>query len=304
MPVMLLTSGYGCGVTVSSLALALSGPRPSLLVEASARQASIRTGYRQGAWGGEVGLFHLAQAHLQNQLAEAFEAHLRRLDEEGNRLVLPGLTDPTQAGALAGTWGPLSLLLRAMDQQAGFDVVVDAGHIAVEGGGLHRTLYPAPLAHRADLVVLVLRNTLTSVAQTLPVARVLHSELESHGSGSDALRLLVVRELSPAAGGLRSDAIARRFKTPVVDLLPWDEAAARLFTHGAQRPPRLAKLPLVKQARKSVQAISVAVHTRRRALDMPVAPVMSPAETGVLQRLAASRLPAPVRDPRQVVSRG
>ncbi|MBB5109354.1 hypothetical protein [Streptomyces spectabilis] len=301
---MLLTSGYGCGVTVSALALALSGPRPSLLVEAPARQASIRTGYRQGAWGGEVGLYHLAQAHLQNQLAEAFEANLRQLDEEGNRLVLAGLTDPTQAGALAGTWEALSLLLRAMDQRAGFDVVVDAGQVVVAGGGLHRTLYPAPLAHRADLVLLVLRNTLTSVAQTLPVARVLHRELESHGSGGDVLRLLVVRELSPAAGGLRSDAIARRFQVPVVDLLPWDEAAGRLFTHGAPRPPRLARLPLVRQARKSVQAIGVEVHTRRRALDMPAGPVMSPAEAGVLQRLAANRIPAPGPDPRQVMARG
>ncbi|GHC88268.1 hypothetical protein [Streptomyces flavofungini] len=306
MSVMLLTGGHGCGVTVSSLALALSAPRPTLLVEAAARQASIRTGYRQGAWGGEVGLFHLAQAQLQNQLAEAFEAHLRRLDEDGNRLLLPGLTDPAQAGALAATWEPLSLLLRAMDQQAGFDVVVDAGQVVVEGGGLHRTLYPAPLAQRADLVLLVLRNTLTSVAQTLPVARLLQGELEQHGTGADALRLLVVQELSASSGGLRSDEIARRFRTPVVDLLPWDPAAGTLLTHGAHRPPRLAKMALVKQARKTVQAIGVEVNTRRRALDMPAAPGISPAEAGVLQRLAASRLPAPVpvQDPRQVMARG
>lgn len=300
MSVMVLAGGHGCGVTVSCLALALSSARPSLLVEAVAKQASIRSGYRQGAWGGEVGLWHLAQAHLQNQLAEAFEAHLRPLDAQGDRLLLPGLTDPTQAAALVGTWEPLSLLLQTMDQHAGYDVVVDAGQVVVEGGGLHPGLFPAVLAHRADVVLLVVRNSLTSVAQTLAVARVLQGELERRGSGADALRLLVIQELSAAAGGLRTDAIARRFGVPVVEMLPWDATAGALFTHGAQRPVKLAKLGLIKQARKAMQAIGVQVHTRRRALDMPAAPVSSPVVAGVLQRLASSRQapPVPPSDPR------
>ncbi|GGV62847.1 hypothetical protein GCM10010277_68470 [Streptomyces longisporoflavus] len=304
MSVMVLAGGHGCGVTVSCLALALSSARPSLLVEAAAKQASIRSGYRQGAWGGEVGLWHLAQAHLQNQLAEGFEAHLRPLDADGNRLLLPGLTDPTQASALAGTWEPLSLLLQAMDQHAGYDVVVDAGQVVVDGGGLHPALFPAVLAHRADVVLLVVRNTLTSVAQTLPVARLLQAELEQRGSGADALRLLVIQELPASAGGLRTDAIARRFAVPVVDMLPWDTTAGTLFTHGSQRPPKLMKLGLLKQARKTVQAIGVEVHTRRRALDMPTPPVSSPVVAGVLQRLSSSRqAPPPTsRDPRLGVS--
>ncbi|MFG2651251.1 hypothetical protein [Streptomyces sp. NPDC048436] len=304
MSVMVLAGGHGCGVTVSSLGLALSSVRPSLLVEAAAKQASIRTGYRQGAWGGDVGLWHLAQAHLQNQLAEAFEAHLRPLDAEGNRLLLPGLTDPTQAGALAGTWEPLSLLLLAMDQHAGYDVVVDAGQVVVAGGGLHPSLFPAVLAHRADVVLLVVRNSLTSVAQTLPVARVLQGELERDGSGADALRVLVIQELPLSAGGLRTDAIARRFAVPVVDMLPWDATAGTLFTHGSQRPAKLAKLPLIKQARKTMQAIGVEVHTRRRALDMPAPPVSSPVVAQVLQRLSSSRQapPVPPQDPRLGVS--
>ncbi|MEV0521835.1 hypothetical protein AB0I66_00265 [Streptomyces sp. NPDC050439] len=289
---------------MSSLALALASARPSLLVEAAAKQASIRTGYRQGAWGGDVGLWHLAQAHLQNQLAEAFEAHLRPLDADGNRLLLPGLTDPTQASALAGTWEPLSLLLQAMDQHAGYDVVVDGGQVVVDGGGLHPTLFPAVLAHRADVVLLVVRNSLTSVAQSLPVVRVLQGELERRGSGADALRLLVVHELHTSAGGLRTDAIARRFAVPVVDLLPWDTAAGTLFTHGSQRPLKLMKLRLIKQARKTMQSIGVEVHTRRRALDMPAAPVSSPVVAGVLQRLSSTRAvpPVPPQDPRLGVS--
>jgi hypothetical protein len=291
MAVVMLASAHGAGATVTSLAMALADTRPSLLVEADARQGSIRTGYRQGAWGGEVGLWHLAQAHLQGQLAEAFEAHLRPLDSEGHRLLLPGLTDPRQASALSGVWEATSLLLQAMDQHAGYDVLVDAGQVLVDGSALHARLFPAPLAHNADAVLLVMRNTLTSVAQTLPVAQVLREELERSGSGQDALRLLVIQELSSAAGGLRSDAIARRFSVPVADLLPWDPEAGALFTHGAARPPKLAKLALVKQARKTMQATQMVVNDRRRALDMPPAPVHSPVVAGMLQRLAAVRQP-------------
>ncbi|MEV6796411.1 hypothetical protein AB0M87_31470 [Streptomyces sp. NPDC051320] len=287
MSVLMVASAHGSGATVTSLALALAGPRPSLLVEADAHQGSIRTGYRQGQWGGEVGLWHLAQAQFQHQLPEAFEGHLRTLDQDGNRLILPGLTDPTQAPALAGVWEPLALLIQAMDQHAGYDVVVDAGRVAVEPGRVHPTLFPAALAHRADVVVLVVRNTLTSVAQSLPLVRALQDDLERSGSGAEALRLVLVQELSAGRGGLRSDAIARRLRVPVVDILPWDTTAGALLTHGSPNPVRLSKLALLKQARKTCQLLAVEAANRRRALDMPAAPVSSPVVAGVLQRLSA-----------------
>ncbi|MCX4554234.1 hypothetical protein [Streptomyces sp. NBC_01500] len=288
MSVILVASAHGSGATVTSLALALAGPRPSLLVEADAHQGSIRTGYRQGQWGGEVGLWHLAQAQFQHQLPDAFEAHLRTLDLDGNRLILPGLTDPTQAPALAGVWEPLALLMQAMDQHAGYDVVIDAGRVTVEPGRIHPVLFPAPLAYRADAVVLVVRNSLTSVAQTLPVVRALQNDLERSGSGAEALRLLLVQELPANRGGLRSDAIARRLRAPVVDILPWDPAAGSLLTHGSPQPVRLAKLALIKQARKTAQLLAVEASNRRRALDMPAATVTSPDVAGVLQRLSAA----------------
>ena len=68
MSVIALTSAHASGVTVSSLAMALAGPRPSLLAEADAKGGSIRTGYRMGEWGGEVGLWHLAQADREGSL--------------------------------------------------------------------------------------------------------------------------------------------------------------------------------------------------------------------------------------------
>ncbi|SHN30889.1 hypothetical protein SAMN05216268_13325 [Streptomyces yunnanensis] len=284
MSVIALTSAHASGVTVSSLALALSGARPSLLAECDAKGGSIRTGYRMGEWGGEVGLWHLAQADREDKLAEAFEAHLRRFDADGARLWLPGLTDPLQAAAMAQTWDPLGLLLQAMDQHAGYDVVIDAGRLVVEPGGVHPSLYPRPLLHRADLVLLVVRNTLTSVAQSLSLARCLQLELEERGSGADALRLLLVQE-----GDVPEHEITRRLQIPVIGTLPWEEKGGRLLTHGTVRQVKPASMRLFKHARQTAHAVQVDASTRRLRMQLPPASVASPKVAGVVQRLLAPR---------------
>ncbi|MCX5115470.1 hypothetical protein OOK13_45065 [Streptomyces sp. NBC_00378] len=286
MSLVAVVSAHSCGSTVTSLALALAGDRPTLLAECGATVGSVRTGYRVGEWGGEVGLWHLAQADRQGQLPEAFEAHLRRLDRDGNRLWLPGLTDPLQAAALAQTWEPLGTLLQAMDQHAGYDVIADCGRIVLKPGGVHTSLFPAPLLWRADLVLLVVRNTITSVAQTSPVVRALKEALEQHGTGADALRLLLVKD---PAGNLSSNEIGARLQVPVVAALPWDEKAARLFTHGSARTPKLSALSLVKQAREESRRIEVDARTRRDRLGMGLARMSSPMVAGLVQRLASHR---------------
>ncbi|MDI3390053.1 hypothetical protein QIS99_28245 [Streptomyces sp. B-S-A8] len=293
MSVTVITSAHSCGTTVSSLALALSCPKVSLLVEADCAQGSVRHGFQQGRWGPEIGLWHLAEAQLHQQLAEAFEAHMRPMDAENNRWILPGLTDPAQAPALAPVWEPLASLLQAMDQGAGYDVFVDAGRVSLEPGQLHTSLYPSRLLHRADLVLLVVRNSVTSVAQTVPVAAALREELDRSGTGADALRVLMIAEQGRAQG-MPSDAIARRLQAPVVAMLPWDPDTATYFTHGSERPPKLAKSPLLKQARTACSQLEVETRTRRLRLQMPPAAVSSPVVAGVLQRLAASRQQAPM----------
>ncbi|MDG4859293.1 hypothetical protein P8605_14185 [Streptomyces sp. T-3] len=285
MALIVVMSAHSCGVTVSSLALALSGERPTLLAECEASKAgSVRTGYRSGEWGGEVGLWHLAQADRQNQLPEAFEAHLRRLDRDGNRLWLPGLTDPLQAAALAQTWEPLATLLQTMDQHAGYDVIVDAGRIVLQPGGVHPSLFAAPLLFRADLVLLTMRNTITSIAQSAPVVRAIRTALDQHGTGADTLRLLLIEE-----GKISSTEISGRLQVPVAGALPWDESAAHVLTHGAQRAPKLASFKLLKRGRSTVRDLAVEVQTRRLRLRPPAAPVDSPVVAGMVQRLSSLR---------------
>ncbi|MFD5728945.1 hypothetical protein ACFWMT_22980 [Streptomyces sp. NPDC058368] len=286
MSMVSVVSAHSCGATMASLALALASHRPTLLAECGAGVGTVRTGYRVGEWGGEVGLWHLAQADRQGQLPEAFEAHLRRLDAEGNRLWLPGLTDPLQAAALAQTWEPLGELLRAMEMDGqGYDIVADCGRVVLEPGGVHTSLFPAPLLWRSDLVLMVLRNSVTSVAQTSPVVRALKDALEQHGGGVDTLRLLLVKE---PAGTLSSSEVASRLQVPVAGMLPWDEPAARLFTHGVGNPKQ-ASLPLMKQAREAARLIGVEIHTRKTRLGYMPAPVSSSVVAGLMQRLTSKR---------------
>ncbi|WP_234444200.1 MULTISPECIES: MinD/ParA family ATP-binding protein [Streptomyces] len=276
----MLVSAHAAGVTVSSLALALSGPRRTLLAECRPLGGSIRTGFRQGLeWGGEVGLAHLADADRAGDLAGAFETHLRPLDAQGHRLILPGLTDPLQAPALARTWEPLLTLFQAMDREAGYDVVIDGGPVLLEPGGVHAAFCPVPLLQGADVVVLVARNTRTSIAQSLAVARGLREELSARGSG--VLRLLLIEE-----GRLASGEIAQRLRIPVLGALPWDPVAGALFTHGSDRPPKLAKLPLMEAAQHLWEALGVLERDRTMGLSAPPVPVRAPGAAGVLKRLS------------------
>lgn len=257
MAVIALASGRSCGVTCSALALALTSPRPTVLVEADPAGGTVRAGYLGGEGSAQVGLHRLAAADRQGTLAREFEQHLSSLDQEhsGNRLLLPGLTDPSQAPSLARTWDALAVLLRVMDE-SGFDVIIDAGRIVTESHTrLSTTVYPTPLLHRADVVLLVVRNTQASLVASRPAARVLREELAHNGTGADALAVLVIEE-----GRFSSSNVARGLETPVVAALAWDPDTADVLTHGQFRKTTRA---LHRSARTAHGPINEVVSRRR-----------------------------------------
>lgn len=252
---IVVLSAHSCGVTVSSLALALSSPWPTLLAEADCRFGTVRSGLRQGMPGGEIGLGHLGRALREGQLAQAFEAFLQPLAADGTRAWLPGLTDPLQAADLEHVWEPLGGLLREREAQ-GWQIIIDAGRLAFTAGRLDPAHCPAPLIYQADMIVVAVRNTPTSLAQTRPAVRALREDLAAAGR-PDVVRLLLVEE-----GQLQSHDVSRALESahqagpPVVAALPWDERAAQVLTHGAQRPnlPKLRLLPRAREAARAIQA--------------------------------------------------
>jgi hypothetical protein len=276
---IVVVSAHSCGVTVSSLALALASPWPTLLAEADCRFGAVRAGLRQGMPGGEVGLGHLGRALREGQLAEAFGAFLQPLATDGTRAWLPGLTDPLQAADLEHIWEPLAGLLREAEAQ-GRQVIVDGGRLAFTAGRLDPVHCPALLIYQADMVVVAVRNTPTSLAQTRPAVRALREDLAAAG-GHDVVRLLLIEE-----GQLQSHDVSRALDTahqtgpPVVGALPWDERAAQVLTHGAQRPnlPKSRLLPRAREAARAIRSEMQALTLRQpRMPDQPPATLHAPA---------------------------
>ncbi|WP_331730792.1 hypothetical protein [Streptomyces sp. NBC_01174] len=285
MPVTALLSAKSCGVTASALALALASKRPSLLAECDPAGGTVRAGFLNGEVGAGYGLYHLAAAERTgpDALANAFANHLWPMDEAGHRKLLPGLTDPAQAAALSRTWPSLSEVLHVLSSDAGYDVLMDAGRLALESGRLHPTLTPAPLIHRADLVLLVVRGTEQSLTLARHVIDPLRTELQERGSGADALGLLLIED-----GSYRAHQVAEALKVPVLAALPWDPDTAGYLAHGGRPPRGYGRSPLLRHARTGTEQIEAAASRRRIQQEFP-ARQANPQLAGVMQRLAEQR---------------
>ncbi|WP_369228810.1 hypothetical protein AB5J56_00290 [Streptomyces sp. R21] len=282
MPVTCIVSAKSCGVTTAALALTLASTRPSLLAECDPAGGTIRAGLLQGQVGAGYGLAHLAAADRVGpvELANAFASHLWPLDgTAGHRKVLPGLTDPAQAAALGRTWPALSDVLHVMAESAGHDVFVDAGRLALEAGHLHPTLTPAPLLHRADLVLLAVRGTEQGLTLARHLMRPLRAELDQHGSGYDALGLLLIED-----GPFRAHQVADALQAPVLASLPWDPETAAYLTNGGKPPRGFARSSLLRYARTATEQFEALATRRQIQQHYPSAPA-HPQLARVLDRL-------------------
>ncbi|MEN8651707.1 hypothetical protein ABCR94_14040 [Streptomyces sp. 21So2-11] len=283
MPVTALVSAKSCGVTTSALALTLSSNRPSLLAECDPAGGTVRAGIMQGQVTAGYGLYHLAAAERTgaDALAGAFASHLWPLDAAGQRKLLPGLTDPAQAAALGRTWPALSEIMHVLSEEAGYDVFIDAGRVALESGRLHTTLTPAPLLYQADLVLMVVRGTEQSLTLARHLITPLRAELAEHGSGADALGLLLIED-----GPSRAHQVAEALKAPVLAALPWDAGTAGYLSNGG-RPPRGYGLrsPLLRHARTATENFEAAASRRHIQRQYPARPA-NPQLSGVLARLS------------------
>src|SRR5688500_7533387 len=103
MAIIAMVSGKGSpGVSTAALACTLAWDSRIVLTECDPAGGSILTGYLNQLEIPPIGLLPLAAAALRDQLAEVFPHQLVDLDRKrlGHRLVLPGITDPVQAGTI------------------------------------------------------------------------------------------------------------------------------------------------------------------------------------------------------------
>ncbi|WP_331719637.1 hypothetical protein [Streptomyces virginiae] len=288
MTVTALVSAKSSGVTTSALAMTLSSTRPSLLAECDPAGGTLRAGFFQAQITAGTGLYHLAVAERagEDALAQAFADHLVRLDASGNRQVLPGLTDPAQAPALERSWPALAQVMRVLSDEGGYDVIIDAGRLALESGRLHSTLTPAPLLHGADLVLLVVRATDQSLALARHMTEPLRNELTDRGNSAGALGVLLIEN-----GPRRPHEVSEALRLPVMAALPWEPDTAAYLAGTGGAPRKLHKSALLGAARTALGHLQAAAS--RRALHQQYPPTSSaPTPSALAAQPPAAALPA------------
>jgi hypothetical protein len=243
------------GASTTALAFTLAWSGRTILAECDPAGGDILAGYLSGLdIPSDRGLLPLAVAELRDRLNEEFWSQLLDLDAPKlQRLVLPGISDPQQAGTLRPTWTRLAAYFAELEyMQPHFDVIADCGRLTTSAP-------PLPLLHRADLVLMVLRReSLRTVSPLVPALTFLRRELTENGAGESALGLVIVGD-----GKYRRAEVERKLGLPVLAELPTDEKTAIVLSNGG----RLAgSRDLLRAAASAEHRIREAIAVRRRTL--------------------------------------
>jgi hypothetical protein len=258
MGILLLTSTSGSpGTTTLAVGLALTWPRPVLLVDADpgAHQA-ILAGYLTGSGASGKGLLRVAEAHRDRRsLREVvIDQTMPLADDDALRLFLPGVARAGSASHFGPVWEDLAETFDRLDD-VDFDVIVDCGRLGTAG-------LPGPLVERSAAVAVVLTSSLRSVMS----ARVHLPVLQDQGRGEQGrLGLIVVGEGQPYGRG----EIAKALQLPVVATVVHDPKVAGHLSDGRPRARRFESSALIRglrdtaaQLAESLQRSSDAVRSR------------------------------------------
>lgn len=253
MALYVLTSASGSpGVSTVATGLAYNWPRPVLLIDADPTGSSpLLAGHFRGELEPGPGLIDLAVAAAEGHLDEAFPTAITKLPNSDVRF-LAGIRSHEQAHSLRSLWPQLLDVLRRLDE-AGHDVIVDAGRLGLVG-------CPHDLIDRADVVVLVTRNSLVSLAGARSWAANLRTRFGEHG-GVSRLGLLIVNDVPRRVQAYSAGQVARALQLPVIATVPHDRDAAEVYSHGAPRLKNFNTSSLVKAYAAAAEALRL-VHAR------------------------------------------
>ncbi|MGW5465430.1 hypothetical protein [Streptomyces sp. NPDC003996] len=260
---MALIALAGCsgapGVTTTALALLLSWPleagRRMILTECDPDGGAVLHGLLQGTLGDRYGLRNLSVAARKGEFSDAFWRQLIDLSSEDgkqdsprDRLLLPGITDPSQSASLGQVWKILGQMFRGIEAESGHDVLIDLGRRGAYGPS-------GVLAEQADATFVVVRNTLRCLQAAEGHVRALKERVGDVG-------VLVVNEGPYPAGEVR-----RVLQVPVIATLPYAPKDARVLSDGAEQPRHFTRSPLMKAARTSSTLLVQRAALRRARLD-------------------------------------
>lgn len=253
MALYVLASASGSpGVSTTAQGLAEHWPRPVLLLDADPTGSSaVLAGRFRGDLEPGAGLIDLAVAAAEGRLEEAFPAAIARLPDTEVGF-LAGIRSHEQAHSLRSLWPQLIGVLRRLDE-AGHDVIVDAGRLGLVGS-------PSELIDAADVVALLTRNSLVSLAGARSWAATLRTRFAEMG-GSSRLGLIIVEDTPRRVQAYGEGQIARALQLPVITKLPHDKDVAEVYSHGARPTKNLVNAGLIKAYAAAAEALRL-VHAR------------------------------------------
>jgi hypothetical protein len=225
----LLSAGGSPGVTTAGLALTLSWPSRVVLAECDPSGGDVLAGLLAGHLPASNGLLPLAlEAGAGSEVpADTLWRQLIELDEEHNRLLLAGISDPRQSAALQSSLPWIADALQAMQA----DVVADCGR-------LDAVAAVRPVLAAASLAVLVLRPTLRQVSRAVP-----RIEMLTNLVGKDRVVALLVGD-----GTASGREVAKTLGVPVAGQLPDDGKTAAVLSDGLGSRRSLDSRPLIRAA--------------------------------------------------------
>lgn len=257
MALIALTSANGSpGVTTSALGLALTWPRPTVLIEADPTGArAIPAGYlRGGELPSTKTIVDLAVSHRQGTLAHDLPHTLFALPGTTVQ-VLTGPLRHTQTRALETLWEPLAVILKGLEAN-GQDVIIDIGRLGLQGSAYE--LFAA-----ADLALLATHTNLPALVAASSWAPTLRTTFERTGSSMN-LRALLVGDGRPYGAKEASKVLGM----PVLASLAWDPETAAVYSQGATPRRKFESAPLNKALRAAVQAAQSTLATSRAQLEL------------------------------------
>ena len=241
--------------------------RRVVVVDADVAGGGVATGYLQGAASSGRGILSLATGRGADAVASFWDS-LISLDDDGSRLLLAGVTDPAQARVVESSWSPLAGVLDQLDcADAPVDVIVDLGRLGTANEVV-------ALRQRADLVILVMTSSLTSVATARPALRRLTDETVAAGRDANVVASVVVGERQPYS----SAEIGEVLGSPVMATIVEDSSTASVFSRGTAPGARFGRSPLMRSASAAAELIRGAVTGATEV------PVISPANVGASSR--------------------
>jgi hypothetical protein len=247
------------GVTTTAVAMALSWARPVIVLEAdTSTPSSVIPGFLRAGVDNSRGVLNLAvqaqagplaPAHLWAQLIPLHQ-DLQHLPADHDRYLLPGIAHPQAGSGLRAVWREIARVLGALPAM-GVDVIADLGRVHPEDPRWE-------LLEASQTVAVLTRTSLPAIAALAATVPALAQRLEQTGR-RELLTLITAEEARP---GYSDREIAKHLGVPVTARLPWDPAAAAVFSAGATATSRWRRAPLHAGVRTAAEALEAAATAR------------------------------------------